>query len=309
MDRGQNFPYTGPIIDPFVQLVLETDSLEIPMPREAIRDEESLENWPKSSLAGHLFPRDPGRDERDAISKDLDRWLAHLDQWGIRKAGIPLTLETPNEIFDRLSGHSDRIFATLRMNPHEGMSGIRRADHIFRTYPFVRSVSISPFMLYPQIAPSQKEYYPIYTKCCELDRPVFINVGMPGPRVPGWTQDPMHLDEVCWFFPELTVVMRHGGHPWIETCVNMLLRWPNLYYATTAYAPRYYSPAIMQLVKKRAPTKVIYAGYWPLMPFERIFTELAEYDFDEATWTRFMCTNAANAFGIEVPEGAPPTGG
>jgi len=226
-------------------------------------------------------------------------WLINLDRWGIRKAGIPLTTQTPNEVFDRLSEHNDRIFATLRVNPHEGMHDIRRADEIFRKYPFVRSVSLTPFFFYPHIAPSQKEYYPVYSKCCELDRPIFINVGMPGPRVPGWTQDPMHLDEVCWFFPELRVIMRHGGHPWIETCVNMLLRWPNLYYATTAYSPRYYPKQIMGLLRKRAPDKVMYAGYWPLLAYERIFAELAEFEMDETTWSRFMYSNAVRAFGLE----------
>jgi predicted TIM-barrel fold metal-dependent hydrolase len=74
---------------------------------------------------------------------------------------------------------------------------------------------------------------------------------------------------VCWFFPELTVVMRHGGEPWVDTCVKMLLRWPNLYYATTAsrpLLPRADNPP----AQPRGRDRVIWAGYWPMLSYERL---------------------------------------
>ena len=92
-------------------------------------------------------------------------------------------------------------------------------------------------------------------KCIELNMAVFINVGFPGPRVLAFSQDPMHLDEVCWFFPELRVVMRHGGEPWEDVCVKLMLRWPNLYFATTAFAPKYYPKAIIDYANCAGPTK------------------------------------------------------
>src|SRR5262249_35427498 len=159
----------------------------------------------------------------------------------------------------------DRLFVALRADPHEGMDAVRRIDALARAYPMIRAVSLSPHQIYPHIAPNSKEYYPIYAKCVELDLAVYINVGFPGPRVPAFTQAPMALDEVCWFFPDLRVVMRHGGEPWTDVCAKLLLRWPNLYYATTAFAPRYYPREILELVNRRAPNQVIWAGYWPIL--------------------------------------------
>ena len=40
------------------------------------------------------------------------------------------------------------------------------------------------------------------------------------------------IDEVCWFFPELKFVMRHGAEPWTALAVKLMLKWPNLYYST-----------------------------------------------------------------------------
>ena len=54
--------------------------------------------------------------------------------------------------------------------------------------------------MYP---PSDAVYYPLYTKCCELDLPLCMNTGIPGPPLPAEVQHPIHLDRVCIRFPEL----------------------------------------------------------------------------------------------------------
>ena len=63
---------------------------------------------------------------------------------------------------------------------------------------------------------NDKKMYPIYAKCVELDIPIFVYAGVPGPRIRFAPQDVGLLDEVCWFFPELKIVTRHGGEPWTE---------------------------------------------------------------------------------------------
>jgi predicted TIM-barrel fold metal-dependent hydrolase len=289
-----------PIIDPFVQIYVNTEHLDVPMPREALRDAESLAAWPSSEITKHLFRYDDVRKQRDKTAADLSLWLENLDTWGISRAGVALTPDTPREFFDRLTEHADRIFVTLRANPHHGMHAVRYIQQLAAAYPFVRSVSMTPFQIYPFIAPNSKEYYPIYAKCVELDLAVFMNVGFPGPRTPAWVQEPIHLDEVCWFFPELRVVMRHGGSPWVEQCVRMLERWPNLYYATTAYAPRYYPDEILQFANTRGADKVIWAGYWPNLGYDRVFSELGDLDLREHVWPKFLAENARRAFKLDV---------
>ena len=84
---------------------------------------------------------------------------------------------------------------------------------------------------------NDKRFYPIYAKCIELDIPICITTGVPGPRVPMACQKTELIDEVCWFFPELKFVMRHGAEPWDALAVKLMLKWPNLYYSTSAFAP------------------------------------------------------------------------
>ena len=269
------WPIDGGVVDPFVVLKNHPALADVPIPRDALRDPESLRVWPSTDLAGYLFRKDPDRDARESAARDLAAWLASLDRWQILQAQVPVPATAPDDVFEQLAEHSDRVFLALRLDPHDGMAGVRRLRRLAERYPGVRSVSLSPHMTYPLIAPDSREYYPIYAACVELELAVFVNVGFPAPRVPAAAQDPIHLDEVCWFFPELTVVMRHGGEPWVDTCVKMLLRWPNLYYATTAFAPRYYPQPIIDLLNTRGRDRVIWAGYWPMLSYERLSGELA----------------------------------
>ena len=79
---------------------------------------------------------------------------------------------------------------------------------------------------------SDAKYYPVYQTCVDLDIPIIVNAGIAGPRVPSACQDVAHFDEVCYDFPELKIVMRHGAEPWEALAVKLMLKWPGLHYMT-----------------------------------------------------------------------------
>jgi uncharacterized protein len=295
------WPIEGGVVDPFVVLKSDPALADVPMPRAALRDPESLAVWPSTDLAGYLFAKDSDRAERENVAHDLGRWLENLTRWDVVQAQVPLPAAAPDAVFEQLAEHADRVYLSVRVDPHEGMTAVRRIRELARRYPNVRSVSLSPHMTYPLIAPNSREYYPIYAACIEEGLAAFVNVGFPAPRVPAWAQDPIHLDEVLWFFPELTVVMRHGGEPWAESCVKMLLRWPNLYYATTGFAPRYYPQPVMDLLNTRGADRVIWAGYWPMLSYDRLSAEVSALDIKPEVLPRFLRDNARRAFGLPEP--------
>jgi predicted TIM-barrel fold metal-dependent hydrolase len=135
--------------------------------------------------------------------------------------------------------------------------------------------------------------YVMYAACIDLDLPIFVNVGVPGPRVPMDPQKVERVDEVCWFFPELKFVMRHGGEPWDDLAVKLMLKYPNLYYSTSAFAPKHYPESIVRYANTRGADKVMYAGYFPMgLSLDRIFAELRDVPFAEKVWPKFLYENA-----------------
>src|ERR1700744_4500485 len=102
------------------------------------------------------------------------------------------------------------------------MDGIKRVNYLAQHYGSVKALVLTPHFTYPFLDPTSREFFIFFAKCVELDLAACTNVGFPGPRVPAHIQDPIHLDEVCWFFPDLRVVMLHMGEPWVDTCMKML---------------------------------------------------------------------------------------
>ena len=108
---------------------------------------------------------------------------------------------------------SSRPGPTASRSPSAGStccSRCRRCARSQSSSPTTRSpyAAVGPAFwgdgLYP---PDNAVYFPLYTKCCELELPLCMNAGLPGPPIPGEAQNPIHLDRVCVRFPELKLCM------------------------------------------------------------------------------------------------------
>jgi predicted TIM-barrel fold metal-dependent hydrolase len=126
-----------------------------------------------------------------------------------------------------------------------------------------------------------------------------VCAGVPGPRLPLAPQKVERIDEVCWRYPELRFVTRHGCEPWTALVVKLLLKWPNLFYSTSAFAPKHYAKDIVEYANTRGADKVMYAGYFPMgLSLDRIFAELPAVPFRDEVWPKFLRENAVRVFGL-----------
>ena len=110
------------------------------------------------------------------------------------------------------------------------------------------------------------------------------------------------LDQVMYDFPDLVVVMRHGAEPWVDLAVKLMLKWPNLHYSTSAFAPRYYPREIIDYANTRGASRVMYGGYFPMgLSLERIMTELDDVPFHDDVFPAFLRDNARRVLGLDRP--------
>ena len=180
------------------------------------------------------------------------------------------------------------------------MEEVRKIREAHKTFG-IKAVSAFPAGLCPQVPINDKKWYPIYATCVDLDIPFCGCVGVPGPRIPMEPQRVEHLDEVCWFFPELKFVMRHGAEPWTDLAVKLMLKYPNLYYSTSAFAPKHYPQTIIAYANTRGADKIMYAGYFPMgLSLERIFREMNDVPFKDHVWEKFLSQNARRVFRLET---------
>ena len=243
--------------------------------------------------AGYMFRDVPVAEE----VQGADLLLPHMDRFGVEKALINVSEE--NELArSALTDHPDRFLGSFQIDPNRGMDGVRSLVHAHEVWG-VRAATAFPAGYLPQVPIDDRLMYPFYAKCVELGIPMIVNAGVPGPRVPMACQDVELLDRVCYDFPELTLIMRHGAEPWEDLAVKLMLKWPGLHYMTSGFAPRYYPKAIVDYANTRGADKVLYAGYFPMgLSLERIFAELPQVPFRDEVWPKFLRHNAERVLGL-----------
>jgi uncharacterized protein len=222
--------------------------------------------------------------------------LEAMDRCGIAVGFVGLGNEATISAIERFP---ERFKPTLEVDPNNigsTVRSIRRAHEEFD----IKAVTTFPAGCNPQVPVSDRRYYPIYQTCVDLDIPLVANAGIAGPRVPSDCQNVMHFDQVCYDFPDLRLVMRHGAEPWEDLAVKLMLKWPGLYYMTSAFAPKYYPRAIVDYANTRGADKIMYAGYYPMgLSLDRIFSELPSVPFRDHVWPLFLRVNAVRVFNLE----------
>ncbi len=215
--------------------------------------------------------------------------LHEMDRYGIEVGVIGAGSEVSNKA---LKDHPDRFVGQGHVDPNQGMEGIRSMVRQFEEFG-VTSFGAFNAGFNPQVAIHDAKMYPIYAKCVELGTPIFSCAGVPGPRFPMWPQKVEHIDQVMYDFPELVFVTRHGCEPWEKLAMKLMLKWPNLYYSTSAFAPRYYPEEIVRYANTRGADKILYGGYFPMgLSLERIMADMPNVPFRDHVWPKFLRENA-----------------
>jgi uncharacterized protein len=246
--------------------------------------------------ADHLFP---GLADRRQRGTTLDQLVDEMDAANVR-AGLLTTGYTADDtdwVLNAIDSHPSRFWGAAIVDPREGMAAVQQAERMVVEHDFRL---IRTFGLMTQLPYNAPEYYPLYAKCCELGVPIGLNVGLPGPRVPGRSQHPMAIDDVCAFFPDLKIVMSHGGQPWAPDCVHLMAKWPNLSFMSAAVAPKYVAGEIIDFANTRGGHKIMWGSDYPMLTFERCAQEIPNMPFrSDELRRKYQFDNAVSLF---VPE-------
>ena len=259
--------------------------------RRGAKDSETKEEM--KFLAEYMFKDVPddlaeGVDPIDVTFAEMDRHGVDIGLFGLTRQAL--------EARDRYPG---RVLLSLEVDPNDVMGTIRTMRKV-KTDHDLAAVTFFPSGCVPQVPVDDPKAYAVYAACVELDIPAIVNAGVAGPRFPSACQHVERFDQVCYDFPELRLVMRHGAEPWEELAVKLMLKWPGLFYMTSAFAPKHYPDAVVRYANTRGADKIMYAGYYPMgLSLERIFAEMPNVPFRDHVWPKFLRENAMEVFKIK----------
>lgn len=205
---------------------------------------------------------------------DASAFVRMMDANGIRKVFVPSfkmwSFATKRPLFSieaedvaalmRESGH--RVGGLFGIDVSKGMGAVRELEIAVREHGFEGAHIHAHGYGIPL---NHRDLYPVYAKCVELDVPVIIQTGHSAERMPSAMGQPILLDDVALYFPELRIVASHTGWPWVQELIAMAWKHPNLFIGTGAHAPKYWDRDLVRFLDSRGRGKVLWGTVFPVM--------------------------------------------
>jgi predicted TIM-barrel fold metal-dependent hydrolase len=246
------------------------------------------------------------------FNHDSGAFLAFLDEEGIARVGIvnypsPDLMGFTHEVNDFVARYCERdprrLVAIGGIHPRFTMDPAGDVDRIadmgvrgFKIHP--------PHQLFRANAYRSEEgglmaLESLYRRCMERRLPVMVHTGtsiFAGAR--NKYADPMDLDDVAIDFPDLTILLAHGGRPlFMDTAFFLVRRHKNVWLDLSSIPPRNL-PAYFPKLESIAD-KCLFGTDWPA-PGVRSMRENAEaflsLPYAEETFEKILVRNAEDVF-------------
>lgn len=183
------------------------------------------------------------------------------------------------------------------LDPHKGMGAIAELKASI-TEIGMHGAAVDPYLA--QLYANDAKYYPIYSKCCELDIPIVFTTG-PATLVPNAIIDhvaPRYIDIVARDFPELKIIISHGGYPWVNEAIIVAQRNQNVYIELSEYEFSPMSEAYVQAANTMISDKILYASAHPFVDFRDALKTYESLPLKQEVRQKIMYNNAAGLLGL-----------
>jgi predicted TIM-barrel fold metal-dependent hydrolase len=174
------------------------------------------------------------------------------------------TDETNAWICDYVRGHEDRLIAVGSVHPrfsNDAAADVERLAHMgiraLKLHPPHQIVRANAYL------DGQEALGAMYGAASRLGLPLIVHTGtsvFPGAR--NRFADPMPMDDVAIDFPDLKIVLAHGGRPlYTETCFFLVRRHANVWIDISGIPPQSLLRSFPKL--ESIATKVLWGTDWP----------------------------------------------
>ena len=267
-----------------------------------------------------FFKTEPNADAfralADVLVSDDAAILASLDAANVTRALITgfdeastggTTFVTNESVAAIAERFPQRFLPFVGADIMRGAAALRDVEYWVKERGF-RGLSLRPFMI--GLPADDRQYYPFYAKCVELDIPVSVHASA------NWTTcrpsdlgHPRHFDVVACDFPDLKLILSHAGYPWVlEAC---LLAWkhPNLYLELAAHRPKYFTAAgagwepLLRYGQSTIQDKILYGTGAFLLARQPadLIGEMRAVPLRPEIMEKWLWRNAARLLGLEEP--------
>lgn len=145
--------------------------------------------------------------------------------------------------------------------------------------------------------PADERLTNLYAACVDLRVPVVIMSGpFAGPDINA--THPVYIDQVATRFPELKIVLGHGGWPWVDEVIGVAFKHTNVYVSPDLYLFAPGAARYVEAANGALREQMLFATAYPLRPLGQTVEDCRSLPFAPEARERFMWRNAAALLGL-----------
>jgi predicted TIM-barrel fold metal-dependent hydrolase len=257
-----------------------------------------------------------GIPREEAQRVEPEKFIVQMDRAEVAMAGLVASVVANgvggkilathvDDVAEVVKAHPDRFFGWVGVNPlARAMETLRYIEYGIKEMGF-KGVHVYPHWFgYPI---NDRIYYPIYTKCAELDVPIALQVGTNTPRSGSkCVGRPILLDDVACHFPELKLIGLHIGTPWTHEMTMLARNHQNVFIIADAHPPRQWEKPLIDYItqeewlNKDGSYKVMWGTDWPMQTFDQSLKEVKDLGLPPEIEARLLGENAIRIFGLDA---------
>lgn len=172
-------------------------------------------------------------------------------------------LVVPNDyVAEYCATDPDRLFGFASVDPND-LNCVTEFETAIRELK-LKGLKLGP--IYQNFYPDAKEHFALYAKADELNVPILWHQGTS--FVPEGYLDasrPALLDPIARAFPNLKMIVAHMGHPWVDECISLVRKHPNMYMDLSALGSRpwqFYN-AMVSAIEYGVQDKILFGSDYP----------------------------------------------
>ena len=231
--------------------------------------------------------------------KSMDLLIQEMDECGVDKGVVQvrLSIGMKNEdLASLLEEYPDRFIGMIGVTPWDVETALADIDK-YVVNGNATGIIIEHGFCNPPITADDERNFPIYEMCQKLNIPVTLSFGgFLGPKVDH--NAPPMIDTITEAFPDLVLILAHGGWPYVQEMAHTAFNHKNVYLSPDIYAVNVPgSVDYMAAMNYFIPEKMIFGSAYPVIGMKDMVDHYKEYLFPEV-YAQIMYENAKKVLKI-----------
>lgn len=236
--------------------------------------------------------------------KSEELFIKELDEAGIDIGVIPgrnLMGVTTDELFEFADRYPGRFYVFPNINALDTEKALEDIDK-YVIHGKGKGIAIEPTFGPPELvhAFNDERAFPVYEKLQENNIPLMITFSaFVSQHID--IRYTLELDLLAEKFPNLRIIVAHGGWPWFRETIAIAFRRKNVYLLPDIYANGVvpFSEDIKIAAQHLLPDQILFGTAYPIAPIVESAANAKKWDLTEDVKEKFFYKNAAKLLGLE----------